>query len=293
MPREERAVAKGETMAYSDRNVLITGASSGLGLAVSKRFAQLGANTILLCRDKYLGDGAVLEIEKEAPDASVRLMICDLASMASIQQFIADLTADYATLDLLFNNAAVMKRERIVTEDGFEMMFQVNYLAPFILMNSLLPLLRSSPTHLVLNNGRPSGKLRLDLEDLQFSKRYRMYDSFFRTKLCLLLASVELARRPEGDGVSIHMADPGPFKSDLIREVPWPIGWVKNLFSTTVAEAAENILYVATSDEAGAGSGKVFKERQEVRLAPYWEDADVRERLWRSTEAMIEKGESH
>lgn len=279
-------------MTFSERRVLITGASSGLGLAVSKRFAQLGAETILLCRNKELGDRAVLDIENEAPNASVRLMTCDLASMDSIDRFIADFAAEYTTLDILFNNAAVMKRDRTVTDDGFEMMFQVNYLAPFLLMNSLLDQLRSSPTHLVLNNGRPSEKLRLDLDDLQFSKHYQMYNSFFRTKLCLLLAGVELARRPESNGVSIVMADPGPFKSGLVREVQWPMGWVKNLFSATVDEAAENILYVANSEEARTGSRKVFKKRREVPLAPYWEDAEIRERLWSATEAMIGQSKS-
>jgi len=280
-------------MTYSGKKVLITGANSGLGLAVATRFARLGADTILVCRTKEAGEKAVLDIESEAPDASVRLMICDLASMVSIDRFIADVKAEHTSLDLLFNNAAVMKRDRTETEDGFEMMFQVNYLAPFILMNSLLGPLRSSSTHLVLGNGRPSAKLRLDLDDLQFEKHYRMYNSFFKTKLCLLLASMELAYRPESQGVSIHMADPGPFKSGLVREVAWPAGWIKNLFSATVDDAADNILYVAGSDEARAETGNVFKKRQQVPLTSYWKDAEVRDRLWSDTEAMIEKARSH
>ena len=276
-------------MDYSGEKVLITGANSGLGLAVAKRFAGLGADTILVCRTKEGGERAALEIEAETPNASIRLMTCDLASMASIDQLITDVKAEDSTLDLLFNNAATMKRDRTITEDGFEMMFQVNYLAPFIIMNSLLGLLRSSSTHLLLGNGRPSAKLRLDFDDLQFEKHYRMYDSFFRTKLCLLLASVELAHRPEGQGVSIHMADPGPFKSGLIREVPWPAGWIKNLFSGTLDEAADNILYVADSKMARTGTGKVFKKRQEVPLTSYWKDTKVRDQLWSATEAMIEQ----
>ena len=280
-------------MTPDGKKVLITGANSGLGLAVSKRFAQQGADTILMCRTEESGERAVRDIESATPEASVRLMICDLASMASIDQFIADVKAEHTSLDLLFNNAAVMKRERTMTDDGFEMMFQVNYLAPFILMNSLLGQLRSSPIHLVLGNGRPSTRLRLDFDDLQFSEHYRMYNSFFRTKLCLLLASIELAHRPEGQGVSIHMADPGPFKSGLVREVPWPAGWIKNLFSATVDEAAENIVYVAGSDEARARTGKVFKKRKEVPLTSYWQDAQVRDQLWSATEAMIEKTKSH
>jgi NAD(P)-dependent dehydrogenase (short-subunit alcohol dehydrogenase family) len=280
-------------MTFLGSNVLITGASSGLGLAVSKRFAQLGANTILLCRTEEAGESAVGEIKKEEPDAKVRSMTCDLASMASIDRFVADFKTEYAGLDLLFNNAAVMKRERTVTEDGFEMMFQVNYLGPFILMTALLEQLRGSQIHLVLNNALPSEKLRLDFDDLQFSKHYRMYNSFFQTKLCLLLASLELARRPESNGVSINMVVPGrPFKSALVREVPPPIGWLKNLFSAKVEEAAADILYVAQSDEARARTGQAFKKGQPVALAPYWQDANIRQRLWTETETMLEKSKS-
>jgi len=279
-------------MTYSGKTVLITGANSGLGLAVSTRFAQLGADTILLCRTKAAGDKAVLDIKSVAPDASVRPMICDLASMASIDRFVADMKAEHTSLDLLFNNAAVMKRDRTLTEDGFEMMFQVNYLAPFILMNSLLGLVKSSSIHLVLGNGRPSAKLRLDFGDLQFEQQYRMYKSFFKTKLCLLLASMELAYRPAGQGLNIHMDDPGPFKSGLVREVPWPAGWIKNLFSATVNDAAENVVYVAGCDEARSGTGKVFKKRREMPLTSYWKDEEVRGRLWSVTEAMLEKARS-
>lgn len=263
-----------------------------MGFSVAERFARLGAKTIIVCRTEESGERAAVEIEKQVPNAAVDVMSCDLASMASIDTFVGKAKAGYPRLDLLFNNAAVMKRERTVTADGFEMMFQVNYLAPFMLMRTLVEQLRASPTALVLNNGRPSGKLRLDFEDLQFAKRYRTYESFFRTKLCLLLATVELAQRPDGAGMSIHMADPGPFKSGLVREIPWPAGWVKNLFSAPVDEAADNILSVAESDDARTGTGMVFKKRQTVPLAPYWQEAETRQRLWAATEAMLEESAS-
>ena len=72
-------------MKFSEKNCLITGANTGLGLAVSKRFSHMGANTILLCRNKEKGENAVHEIKKETPNASVELIICDLASIKSIQ----------------------------------------------------------------------------------------------------------------------------------------------------------------------------------------------------------------
>jgi NAD(P)-dependent dehydrogenase (short-subunit alcohol dehydrogenase family) len=273
-------------MTFSGKNCLITGANTGLGLAVSKKIANMGANTIMLCRNKEKGENAVLEVKKEIPNASVELMICDLSSMKSIQNFIEGFKGKYSKLDILYNNAAVMKQKRTVTEDGFEMMFQVNYLASFILMNSFLELLKNGSSPYIINNGRPADKFRLDMDDLQFSKKYSMYNSFFKTKLCLLFASLELSRRRESDGITVTMIDPGPFKSDLVRDVPL-MGWLKNLFSSTVDKAAENILYHITSDEAMNKNGKVFKEKQEKPLTGYWQDKSVSERLWSVTESLI------
>ncbi len=268
------------------KDCLVAGASSGLGLAVSRRFAEMGAHTIMLCRNQERGENAVALIEREVPEASVELAICDLASMKSIKSFIKEFRGRFSKLDLLYNNAAVMKPKRTVTEDGFEMMFQVNYLASFIFMNSFLELLKNGSSPQILNNGRPSEKLRLDFDDLQFSKKYSMYNSFFKTKLCLLLSSLELSRRPESAGIAVTMADPGPFESELVREVPW-FGWVKNLMSSSVDKAAENILYVVTSDEAKNKSGKLYKEKQEIPLTPYWSDRAIGERLWATTESMV------
>ena len=279
-------------MSLAGANILITGATSGLGLAVSKRFARLGAKTIVVGRTEPSAAAAVAEIEHEVPNASLYPMVCDLASMASIDRFLADVGEEFATIDLLFNNAAVMKRERTTTDDGFETMFQVNYLAPVILMTSLLGRVRASTASMVFNNGRPANKLRVDFDDLQFARRYRMYDSFFRTKLYLLLATLELAHRPEAAGARIHMAEPGPFKSELVKEVPWPAGWIKNRCSASVGDAADHIVHVARSDAAQTGTGKVFTKRDEVPLTSYWQDSDVRSRLWTLTETMIEQRRS-
>lgn len=273
-------------MDLTDKRCLVTGASSGLGLAVSKKLANRGAHVILLCRDHEKGEKAVESIKKDKPDASVEMMLCDLASMASIRKFIERFKAEHAQLDLLFNNAAVMKRRRTVTEDGFEMMFQVNYLAPFLFMNAFAELLKKASSAQIINNTLPSYKLRLDLDDLQFSRSYRMYNDFFLTKLCLLFATLDFADRHEKDGITAFMAVPGTFKSDLVRERPFA-GWFKNLFSAPVDRAADNILYVITKDPVKNKNAKAFKKRQEWPLSAYWQDTATRERLLSITTSLI------
>jgi len=278
-------------MDLSQKDCLVTGASSGLGFAVSKKLAGMGAHVILLCRDKLKGENAIHAIKQEVPNASVELMLCDLASMASIRQFIERLKTEHAKLDLLFNNAAVMKRRRTVTVDGFEMMFQVNYLAPFMFMNAFVDLLKKGSSSQVISNTLPSYSLRLDLDDLQSTRRYRMYNDFFLTKLCLLFATLEFARKHEEDGITTFMAVPGTFKSDLVRETPF-LGWFKNLFSAPVDRAAENILYVITADPVRNKNAKAFKEREEWLLSAYWQDRATRERLWSITTSLI-NGSGH
>ncbi len=273
-------------MRLSGKTCMVTGANTGLGFAVAKRFASLDADTVLVCRNKEKGEIAILEIKKEIPKASVELRICDLSSIKSINSFVKEFKTKYSKLDILYNNAAVMKQKRTITEDGFEMMFQVNYLAAFMLMNSFLELLKKSSSPCIINNGRPSDKLRLDMDDLQFSKKYNMYNSFFKTKLCLLFASLELSRRPERDGITVAMIDPGPFKSDLVRDMPMA-GWVKNLFSSSVEKAAENILYHITSGIIEDKNGKVFREKQEKHLTEYWKDTGISDRLWSVTKSLI------
>ena len=123
---------------------------------------------------------------------------------------------------------------------------------------------------------------------LQSSKHYKALDSFFKTKLCLLLFSIELSRRLEGTGITVVIADPGPFKSNIVREAPWPVGWIKNLFSGTVGKAAENIVFLASSDEVQSKSGKIYVKKQEKPVIPYWNDSSISEHLWSVTESLVD-----
>jgi NAD(P)-dependent dehydrogenase (short-subunit alcohol dehydrogenase family) len=274
-------------MDLSDSTCIVTGASSGLGFEVAKGLAHRGADTTLLCRNRTRGEAAVLEIQKEVPDAVVELAICDLASLTSIRGFLDEFTQSHSKLDILYNNAAVMRPNRTITEDGFEMMFQVNYLAPFVLMTSLLDSLKQAASPFIINAASPSYKLRIDLEDLQFTKDYRMYRCFFQTKLYLLVAALELSRREESEGVAVTMIVPGrPFRSNLVRDVRF--GWLKNIFSGSVKKAGEDLLAHIDAAEPMTYDGRVFEGRTERPLTPYWQDRQLASELRSITEQMIE-----
>jgi len=93
-------------MTLSGKTCLITGANSGLGLAVVKKIAAQDAETILVCRNKENGEKAVLDVKNMIPDANVKWMVCDLSSLKSTRNFINEFQNQYEKLDILYNNAA-------------------------------------------------------------------------------------------------------------------------------------------------------------------------------------------
>jgi NAD(P)-dependent dehydrogenase (short-subunit alcohol dehydrogenase family) len=273
-------------MDLSGKTCMITGANSGLGLAITKQFARLGAEVIMVCRDQSKGEAAVADVRKDAPEAPVELLMCDFASFDSVKSFIKNFIIGHRKINVLINNAAVMTRQRTVTVDGYELMFQVNYLVPFILTTSLLYTLKQSSPSQVINISVPSPRVRLNFDDLQSSEDYDYLTCFPRTKLCLLLFGIELSRRNKGTGMTVTIGDPGLFKSQLNRELPGLINWIWGLFSATADRAAENITFLATSDDVLSKSGSVYVKRNEKSRIPYWDDRVVAERLWSITESL-------
>ena len=271
------------------KKCLITGANSGLGLATTKIFVKSGAEVIMLCRNEAKAKSAIEEIMEVYPDAKIKLEICDLASIKSLNNFIRQFKEKNSEIDILFNNAAVMKPKYSETEDGFESMFHTNYIAPFLLTNSLSDMLKKSKNSKVINIALPPEKLRLDFNDLQSQHNFSSMETFYKTKLAFLLYSVELSEKLSASSVSVIIAVPGtgPFDSNIGREMPIPIRIIKKIFSKKAGKAAEDILYYATMENTK--NDIIFEGRKRQKITPYWNDKEIREKLWQITEELIAK----
>src|SRR5688572_14765157 len=122
----------------SKRVFLVTGATSGIGKALGFDLAKTGETVLLTARDQERRNAVHEEIMSEIQNPNVELLSCDLSSFGSIKNFAAFVKSKYPKIDVLINNAAVVKRERTVSIDGHEMMFATNHLGPFLLTNLLL-----------------------------------------------------------------------------------------------------------------------------------------------------------
>ncbi len=276
-------------MDLSQKIILVTGASSGLGFESSKKLAELGAQVILLCRNNEKGENAIRMIKQAIPNAKLSLYIVDLASFDSVHNFIKQITEEYQRLDILINNAAVMKQKRSLTEDGFETMFQVNFLSPVLLMNELLPLFNQSSCGQIINITLPSPKLRLDFNDMQFEKNYKSFDAFFKTKLSLLLYSLKISELTSFERIKITCAVPNtkPFKSDLGREAPFFVRIMKNLISVPVENVVENMAYLVEYGMNNNETGKIFEGKTIINPTAYWKNEEIQEQVYRLANKCI------
>ena len=182
------------------RTALVTGASSGLGLASTVALARAGARVLLAVRDPARGEAALTRVRAEVPSARAELVPLDLASLRSVASAAEEVAARVDALDLLLDNAGVMAVPRQVTEDGFERQMATNHLGHFALTGHLLPLLlrageQGRDPRVVVTSSGAHHLGRLDLADLAGTRSYGRWRAYGASKLANLLFVRELDRR--------------------------------------------------------------------------------------------------
>ncbi len=191
--------------------VLLTGGTSGLGLAAAGGFARLGATVWLAVRSEQRGERARAQIVARSPNSDVQVGLCDLSDLESVRQFAKRLGGKTERLDVLVNNAGALTRERALSVDGIELTFATNVLEPFLLTNLLLPLLEQSKPARVVNVS--SGGMytqRIHLDDLQMAREeFDGPTAYARTKRAQVILSELWAERLRDTGVVVHAMHPG------------------------------------------------------------------------------------
>jgi NAD(P)-dependent dehydrogenase (short-subunit alcohol dehydrogenase family) len=214
-----------EVPVLTGRVAVVTGANAGIGLETVRVLAQHGATVMLACRDERKADQAVSQIRSTGPDADVRPVHLDLASLGSVRQAAAEILAHCPRLDLLINNAGVMYVPFQRTEDGFELTLGTNHLGHFALTGLLLPRLLDTPDSRVVTMSSVAhryGKMHFD--DLNLTQHYEPGQAYGQSKLANLLFSYELGTRLAAAGARTHAlaAHPGIVLTGLWRtSAPW------------------------------------------------------------------------
>ncbi len=284
---------------------IVTGPTSGIGYETALGLATLGADTILAGRDEARCGQALARIQQTVPGAKVRVLRLDLASLASVAAFAeAAVAAGDGRVDILVNNAGIMALpRRQTTDDGFERQMGVNYLGHFALTARLKDAVCAAPGggRVVNLASVAHRRVTLDLSDFQAERSYQPRVVYGRTKLAMLMFSLELHRRVVANGWPLRSiaAHPGWARTEIVRNGMGRglKGVLADFIFNRVAQSAQDgalpSLYAASAPEAESGAYYGPSEWGETRGAPgkaaiYPQalDAAVARDLWALSERL-------
>jgi NAD(P)-dependent dehydrogenase (short-subunit alcohol dehydrogenase family) len=268
-PRPAEA-QEGTPPAPGQQVVLVTGSTSGLGREVALRMGERGAHVIVHGRNRERGMEVVREIE--AGPGSARFYAADFASFDQVRALAEAIQRDYDRLDVLVNNAGFgsSPNERLVSEDGLEFRFQVNYLSPFLLTDLLLPMLKASaPSRIV--NVSSLAQSPIDWDDVMIEHDFSGGRAYGQSKLAQVFHTFDLHDDLAGSGVTVNALHPATYM---------PTGMVARAGvepRSTIDEGADAVMHLIVDDDLVGG--QFFNGMRPARANAQAYDPDARRRL--------------
>ena len=183
----------------------------------------MGARVIITSRDRKRGENAALLMREASGNEEVSSLVVDLSSQNSIRDFARDFLQRYQSLHLLANNAAVFPMRREETEDGIESVLGTNYLGHFLLTYLLIDILKQSrPSRIITVSGNPAilRRGKIHFEDIQLRTSFNPFRATLQAAYAKVIFSMELAKKLENTGVTVHTFHPGLVKSNLAGNFP-------------------------------------------------------------------------
>lgn len=285
-----------ETGRLSGKICVVTGATSGIGLATARALARLGAQIVGVGRDPARTEAARLSTAEEAAAAGApepRFEQADLSSLREVSALAARLAAALDRIDILVQCAAAFTARRVPTREGLETQFAVNHLAAFLLTTSLLPRLQAAPEARVITVSSASHRAgRIHWRDPLLKRCYFGLRAYEQSKLANVLFTYELARRlGPGSTVSTYAADPGLVNTELGLKQglsPSSLFWRLRRKGGTGPDAPAAALAFLASSEAAAGrSGLYWKDGRPLPSSRRSRDEAAAKRLWSLSERIV------
>jgi len=274
------------------RTCLVTGATRGIGRATAEALAKLGADVIIHGRDSASVGAVCRSTLRVSRGGHVTGAVADFASLKAVRRMAEEVAAQHSQLDVLVNNAGAAVRHRRASLDGFELLFAVNHLAPFLLTKLLLPTLtKNGPARIVTVASMAYRRAVLDFDDLQWQRRkYQSLQAYSASKLANILFTLELSCRLDGTHVTANCLHPGVVATNIFAGLG-PAGKLFGVLARpllmSAAAGAKTSVHVASAPELATVTGRFFERSREVSLDRVAQDAAAASRLWEISEELV------
>ncbi len=206
------------------KTCLITGANSGIGKCAARQIAQKGYRMLLVCRSLDKGLAAKEQLVRETQNKEIKLYQADLSLMRDVRSLAQQVIHDWGTLDVLINNAAdfdLSRKKPVFSDEGYEVQFATNTIAPFLLTNMLLPAMQTQTDARIINISSKGltlyPNIQLDIEKLVSPEKYSPSKTYYQTKLALLMNSLHLRSQLKDTSVLVNAVRVTNVKVDINR----------------------------------------------------------------------------
>jgi NAD(P)-dependent dehydrogenase (short-subunit alcohol dehydrogenase family) len=284
-----------------NKTILITGATSGIGKLTALELARAGAHIFVTGRSQTSGVAAVAELQQKSGNQNINLLLGDLSSQADVRSLAAAMAQKVDHLDVLINNAGLAEAQRRITADGVEADFAVNVIAPFLLTQLLMPLLKASPSARVITlTGGDRHPARIEMDNLQAERSFVGLTTYTHAKLVMMAVMFEYAQRLQGTHVNLNVCFPGQARTNMTRGVtpkmlPGLLRLMYPIFKLmttpdndkSAALAARTSIYLASSSTVEGVNGKYFDTNSKIIAWPApVHDQAIRAKLWTLVEQL-------
>jgi len=258
----------------SAKTIFITGATEGIGKLAATDLAKQnpGAAILIHGRNKEKLDKSVADIKKATNNQNVEGYLADLSSMDEVRQLAKEILSKHDSIDILINNAGAGFSAPRYGKDKTETRFAVNYLAPFLVTNLLLPAIKkAAPSRIV--NVASAGQSSIRFDDIMFEKNFDGVSAYTQSKLAIVMFTIDLAEELKNDNVTVNSLHPGTYlDTGMVRDAGIaPHGPAQG--------GADAELYLALSPELKNVTGKYFNVKKETKAIAQAYDAEARKKL--------------
>jgi NAD(P)-dependent dehydrogenase (short-subunit alcohol dehydrogenase family) len=273
----------------NNKIAVITGGTSGIGKATVEKLVTFGTTVVLLARDIQKAESVKREILKTFPNGKVDIFAGDLKDLGSIKSAAEEIKLRYPQIDILINNAGGVFSKFEKTMDGFEVGFQVNHLAHFLLTHILLDNLLKSNDARVINLSSEAhriGKFRVG--NLNAEKKFSTWMQYGATKLMNILFSKALANKYGEKGLQSFAVHPGVVKSGFGANNGGFLKYFNKMpFLITPEQGAETSVYLATQSKEKLSNGGYYKRCQISYSSLESQDLVAQDQLWEISMKLI------
>ena len=276
-----------------NKNILITGATSGIGRSTVLALSSMGASVTFIARNKDKAEILLKELNTKSQNKAAYIL-ADLSSQKEVKSAAKEYLKMNRPLDILINNAGLINLKRRETIDGFEETFAVNHLAYFSLTNLLIDKLKESESARIINisSGAHQFVKRMNFDDIQSEKNYKPFKVYSYSKLANILFTRKLSEILKDDNITVNCLHPGVvatgFASQNDSKFQKFLFKLSKPFMRSSNKGAETSIYLSSSDDVSDVSGKYFYNSKISKISSGASNEEDTERLWRISMELTE-----